>query len=319
MRHKSKIKYLFKYFFVFALLLIFFLISIIFYILQSDLSFTTLSNFYSKNIFSDNKLGRPLKKGEVIKGEFIAKENNLGIIAIAFDPRFKTWDDVIFRIKEKGSKNWYYSNKYWALQFLDFEYFPFGFPLIKDSRDKIYQFELKSLVAKEGEGVAIRKMYPSVVVKYQFDKNQLLMNKTNLIQFLYKKLLNNFFNQNFIFIFITSIFPLVLYSSYLFNKSLAKILINSLPLFFFFWDIFFVRGNYIYISFLILFLLMINFWKDIMYFLVIILLILLPLTEIINLGYLQYKVSYWFIFTLIAVVFQDCLKLFLVKRGIIKT
>ena len=151
-------KPIFKFFF-FPLFLLLISFAVIFsYILTSDLSFTTLSNFYGKSILTNFK--NPLKKGDVVKGEFRAKENNLGIIAIAFDPRYKTWDDIIFRIKEKGQNRWYFSNKYWAGQFLDFQYFPFGFPIIKQSKNRTYQFEIQSLVAKKGEGEGINKKFP---------------------------------------------------------------------------------------------------------------------------------------------------------------
>lgn len=293
-------------------------ISVSFYILTSDLSFTTLSNFYSKNILKGQGIERPLKKGQILKGEFTAKENNLGIIAIAFDPRFRTWDDVIFRVKEKGSREWYFSNKYWALQFLDFEYFPFGFPIIKESKNKTYQFEIKSLVAKEGEGVAVRKNFPTVVIKYQVNKNDLLANKINLIKFFFKKFLNNFYTPEFIFVFLVSLSPFLLYSIYFLKKSLSLKLLDIIPVIYLFWDIFFIRKIYSYLSFIILSLFFINFKKNKLVYLFLLLLFIMPLTNIFNFSYLQYKTSFWFILILITTVFQNYfIKLFFRKRRIV--
>ncbi len=312
---------LIKYFLIPILLIFLFITCTSFYILTSDLSFSTLSHFYSYKILSGQNLEKPLKKGEIIKGEFIAKENNLGIIAVAFDPYFRTWDDVIFRIKEKGSKKWYFSNKFWAPQFLDFEYFSFGFPIIRESRNKVYQFEIKSLVAKEGEGLKVRKIFPSVVVKYQFNKKELLTHKINLIQFLLKKFFNNFYTPNFIFIFFVSISPFLLYLTYFFNKLLFFKLLNILPIFFLFLDIFMVRNMYLYINALILFLIFVNFQKNkSLFHLSLILLFIMPLTNIFNFEYLQYKVSLWFVLILIIAIIQNYLiKFFFIKRRIIKS
>lgn len=316
--NKISNKHFVKYFFISIVLVVICLFSVFSYILTTDLSITTLSNFYSKNILKGPGIDKPLKKGQILKGEFTAKENNLGIIAIAFDPRFRTWDDIIFRVKEKGAKDWYFSNKFWALQFLDFEYFPFGFPLIKESKNKTYQFELKSLVAKEGEGVAIRKNFPTVIIKYQFNKNDLLTNKINLIRFFFKKILNNFYTPEFIFVFLVSFFPFLLYLIYLFKKSLSLKLLNIIPIIFLFWDIFLIRRIYGYLSFIILSLLFINLKKKKLFYLFLLLLFIMPLTNIFNFSYLQYKASYWFILILITAVVQNYfIKLFFRKRRVV--
>lgn len=321
--HFKKILFnpLFRYFFIPLFLICLFLSLVFLYVITSDLSFTTLSNFYSYKILTGQNLKKPLKKGEIIKGEFTAKENNLGIVAIAFDPHYKTWDDVIFRIKKKGEREWYFSNKFWAPQFLDFEYFSFGFPIIRESKNKIYQFEIKSLVAKEGEGLRIRKIFPSVVIKYQFNKNELLENKISLVKFLFKKFLTNFYTPNFIFIFFVTISPLFLYLIYLFNELLFLKLSTPLTILFLLWDILLIRNIYFYINFLILILLFINFEKNrLLFYLSLFLLFFIPLTNILNFQYLQYKVSLWFILILIIAVIQNYLvKFFFSKRRIIKS
>ena len=306
-------------FFIFPLILSLVSFVMIFsYILTSDLSFTILSNFYGKNILTNFK--NPLKKGDVVKGEFKARENNLGIVAIAFDPRYKTWDDIIFRIKEKGQSSWYYSNKYWAGQLIDFQHFSFGFPNIKESKNKTYLFEIKSLVAKQGEGGGINEKFPSVIVKYQFQKNELLSNKPNLIKFIIKKFVSNLSTPDFIFIFLVSLSPFLIYIFYLINSLFASRLLLFVPLTLFFGDIFFIRKIYISIITILLFLFFLNYKNNKLLYLLSFLLILMPVIMIINFSYMQQKVNLWFVLILITSVLQKVVvELFFAKRGVVIT
>jgi hypothetical protein len=98
-----------------------------------DYNFTVIVESQKYN--DSNKL--ELLKGEKIAEEFKAKYNNLGIIAIKFDTHFKVNNDYLqFKIKEKNSVDWYYVNSYKVDQFRNNEYFPFGFPEIKESKNK---------------------------------------------------------------------------------------------------------------------------------------------------------------------------------------
>lgn len=306
-------------FFIFPLILSLVSFIMIFsYILTSDLSFTILSNFFGKNILANLK--RPMKKGDVVKGEFKALENNLGIVAIAFDPKYKTWDDIIFRIKEKGQSTWYFSNKYWAGQLLDFQHFPFGFPAIQESKNKTYQFEIKSLVAKQGEGESINERFPSVIVKYQFQRSELLSNKSDLIKFIVKKFISNLTTPDFIFIVLVSLSPLLIYIFYLINSSLASQLLLFVPLILIFGDIFFIRKIYTSVIIILLFLFLFDYKNNKLLYLLSFLLLLMPAIMIMNFIYMQYKVNLWFVLILITSVFQKVVvELFFAKRRIIIT
>lgn len=296
-----------KYFILPSLFFVIFLGLVFYFLLKSDLSFSTLSYFYDKKIFRNN-FKNPLKKGEKIIGEFQAKENNLGIIAIAFDPYYKTWDDVIFRIKEKNKKDWYFQNKYWANQFVDFEYFSFGFPIIENSKGKTYVFEIESLVANYEEGLGVRQRFPSVVIKYKFEKSELINNKIKLLSFLFKKFLNNLQVPDFLFITLISFLPFLFYLlNFFYKNSNFYKLILFLGLFI---DLFFIRNLYIFVLGV---LLIISFFIFSIYDLLILIFLLIFLNPLVNLlgySFLQFKILLYFYTLLVLFLIKYFIKRF---------
>lgn len=78
--------------------------------------------------------------------EFEASENNLGTVELLINNYGKINGDVLsFRLKEKGSESWYYSNVYGTEKMDAGRYFPFGFPVIGNSKNKTYLIEIESL------------------------------------------------------------------------------------------------------------------------------------------------------------------------------
>lgn len=139
------------------------------------------------NNFKDLE-NKKLLKGERITGEFKAKNNNLGIILALFNTYNKINDDYLqFKIKEVGSSDWYYSNKYKVDQFQNNQYFPFGFPEINDSKGKTYQIEIESLSGVDGNSVqaVINKPFLS---EYSFPKVYLLEHKKEIPLFILSKI-----------------------------------------------------------------------------------------------------------------------------------
>jgi len=151
-------------------------------------NFSSLRQPYSSSIFTSLKSGE-LLSGNVIRGEFKTKENNLGIVSIRFTTFNRiNYDELIFRIKEKGEKKWYYLNKYKSKEFGGYDLFPFGFPIINNSKGKSYIFELESLGGKPKNAVAIDSAEPSVRTTHKFSRGELLSDNKLLIQFLLKKI-----------------------------------------------------------------------------------------------------------------------------------
>lgn len=139
-----------------------------------------------------------LLKGERLRGEITASENNFGILLVRFSQlSAKVSDIVTFRIREKGEKKWYYENNYKADQFQPNEYFTFGFPSISDSKDKTYLFEVESLAGTYKNGIGLSPKKPQVALVYKYAKED-LKNFDILPSFIYKKLIYAIKNANFL-------------------------------------------------------------------------------------------------------------------------
>lgn len=108
-----------------------------------------------------------LIKNEYVRGEFQAKEDNLGIIAVK-----TTLNDDInkqyieFRVKEKQSSEWYYDNTYPAQSINEGGLLIFGFPKISNSRYKQYVFEIVSLNGNGKNKIKLVSRYDSFTTRY---------------------------------------------------------------------------------------------------------------------------------------------------------
>ncbi len=161
---------------------------LILHALYLEKSLSSLRQSYPSSIFTGFKTGE-LLSGDLIRGEFKAKENNLGIISIRFLTFNRINSDIFtFRIKEKGKKEWYYVNIYNSREFGGYNLFPFGFPIISNSKDRPYIFELESLRGKPKNAVAIDTAVPSVITTYKFSSDELLSDKKIFLQFILKKI-----------------------------------------------------------------------------------------------------------------------------------
>lgn len=128
--------------------------------------------------------------------EFKAKNDNLGIVSIKFSTDNKVNNNYLqFKIREKGKNDWYYSNKYNVDQFQNYQYFPFGFPEISDSKGKTYQIEIDLPKEKIKDSIQIITNNP-FLSKYSFPKKYLLQNKYKIIPFIFNKITSYFTNIN---------------------------------------------------------------------------------------------------------------------------
>jgi len=167
----------------------------------------------------------------------------LGIVAVRFNTYFRiNSDSVKFRIKEQGSSKWYYENVYKVDQFQPNDYFTFGLPIISNSKGKTYDFEIESVKGVKYDAVAISKIQPIFITKYQYPKTLLLSNPKIFLVFIFQKALY----------FLTS--PQLILST----------LIFALPLFvYLFWVLLLYR--YLPFQYLLAFLFIIAFFAYIFY------------------------------------------------------
>jgi len=178
----------------FSLLCLWFCLSF-WYILIFDQSLLVISYNHSANNFSTISHTR-LLAGERLSGDFIAKDNNLGAVAMRFKSfqriPYSQEDTLVFRLKEKGQKAWYYENKYQSGLTFDVPFLPFGFPIIDESKGKEYIFELESLKGNVKNGVVLSTRDPFLVSKYKENKSEVLSNPKELVSFVFKKFFNSF-------------------------------------------------------------------------------------------------------------------------------
>lgn len=187
---------------VFIFLILSLLLSIGYEIFLQKTPFFTLYENYSKDILTIPRQGE-LLMGDKVIGKFKSHDNFLGIVEVRFLTYGKVSSDYYyFRLKEIGNKDWYYENIYKAKQFGGYPLFPFGFPIINDSKDREYYFELESMHGKKGKAVEIDTTESIVVtVKHSYNKSYLLNHKDELIAFLLKKSKEFLFAENTLYLF----------------------------------------------------------------------------------------------------------------------
>lgn len=181
-----------------------------------------VSGYSSKNI--QNFKTDEFLKGQSITGEFRARENNLGIVAVRFFNFNRiSKDSVIFEIKQKDQEKWFYENKYKVNQFLPNELFTFGFPIIPDSKNKEYLFRITSVMGEKGDAIGLSNLEPFFVTEFQFTKSELFSNKLQIPTFFVKKIFYSFSDINFAVSSLIYILPLILYLIWLIlRKNLLK-------------------------------------------------------------------------------------------------
>lgn len=222
----------FKKYFKLILILIMFILGTVISLFTYSENFSILFSPHNKNSIVDFQNTELLKR-QKIRGEFVAKENNLGIVAVRFNTFNRINEDsVVFSIKQKNLNSWHYQNKYKVDQFQPEDFFTFGFPVINNSKDKVYQFEIESTSGKIGNAVALSSKEPVFLSKYQF------LNSKNSLAYIFKKLANSFTSREFVLHSIAYFLPLyfliilLIMNLKIFTKYYLLLIINFLVIFF---------------------------------------------------------------------------------------
>lgn len=200
-----------KYILVPLLLLFFWTIATAYIVAKSDISLSVMSKIHDNSVFKQNSVNQ-LLKGKILNGEFVARENNLGIILLRFNTQGKSVEDrIAFRIKEKGSLSWYSTASYNTDQMVHDTLFPFGIPTISDSKNKTYYFEVESLMGTSEDSLSVSTVAPQLMTKYQFDKAQLKSSPSLLLHFFLQKTLGVLEDRSNLYLSLSFLIPLVLY------------------------------------------------------------------------------------------------------------
>lgn len=206
-----KNKFIFRWLIIPLIMLLFWFL---FTILENNVVPFSILTFNSKFNTTSNNFYQPITKGQTISGEFNAKDNNLGIISINFKPMkqvsYQDEDILIFKLKEAGSKNWYSVNKYKSGLIEKNLNFPFGFPRIENSKNKIYEFSITSLRGNSINAVSIDNNYKYLITYYQYNKSELFTLKL-FIPFFIKKIITVFTNPSILVVSLIYLLPLLVY------------------------------------------------------------------------------------------------------------
>ncbi len=216
----------------------FFAIPLALAVLWLGLTFFYISTFESFSIVPfnhpevlDNYIKKPLLENQKITGEFVASENNLGIVAMRFQLRsripFAQEDNLVFRLKEKGDKDWYYTGEYKSGLTYDVPFLPFGFPIIAESRGKVYQFELESLKGNPKNALILSRQYPQLQSKYVADLGVIKADPIEAIEYFRQKYIGSFDNPSVVFSAVVYALPLLFYLAFI--SGLIDKLIKRFP------------------------------------------------------------------------------------------
>jgi peptidoglycan/LPS O-acetylase OafA/YrhL len=168
-----------------------------------------------------------LKTYPVIDMQIYSPEDNLGIIVMHLTAQ-NSMNKLIFRIKEKGARDWYATTGYRLSTVGDSKNHPFGFPVIPDSKGKTYEIQLSlpEIKTPTPEYAWIETTPSSIRNVYPVNKTQLVKNPRQLFIFVEKKTSNVFSNLEAqeVLIFLC---PLLLLSLFLFLPKRSKVLIGN--------------------------------------------------------------------------------------------
>lgn len=216
----------------------------------SEFSLSSLTYPHSSSDVLQTPEGK-LLKGKKITGEFTAKDNNIGIIIL----RFKSFvrydyageDVLVFKIKEKGQKDWSFISVYKAGILENKLNFPFGFPIISNSQGKMYEFEIESQNGNEKNAIELNTNTPTFSTVYLYPKEEITASKKRMLAFGLKKTYTSFTNPDFLLQSSIFLIPLALYCVFMVYRSKYKapekfVAISVLTLIFL--DIFFIKETY---------------------------------------------------------------------------
>lgn len=186
-----------------------------------DGSFSVINFSQSRSQLSGFEDGL-LLKGERVAGNFTANGNWLGGLSFRFDNRKNmSTDSIVFRLNEEISNQLIYQATYKVDQFQPNKLFPFGFPIIPDSKNKKYHFEIESLNGSTDNAIALSPISPIFSIKYQYSIESLRSSRFP-VEFIYLKLLSLFTDRQFMLSLFIFMSPLIIFGVYFSPLRLKK-------------------------------------------------------------------------------------------------
>lgn len=153
-----------------------------------------------------------LLRGQTIHFEITAKHDNFGVLKL----RPKTYnrinyDTIYFRLREKGKETWEVNNAYVVDRFEDKLFYPFGFPMIPNSKGHTYEVEISSEKGTPSDSIGFYGGFNSIATQYIFPIDTIITNKETLFSFLSAKIISLLNKVYFVMYYVLFLIPIILY------------------------------------------------------------------------------------------------------------
>ncbi|MBP6994243.1 acyltransferase [Candidatus Woesebacteria bacterium] len=153
-----------------------------------------------------NTVDVSLLQTSILRGEFRAKLDNLGIVTMRIvyagtidqDRRTqeaKNTSSLIFRIREKGAETWLHESTHSAWKMGSDKPYPFGFPEVANSQEKWYEFQLENRGATPHDYVIVPSVYEHFHSVYKVTKDIIRTNPLAIAHLLLNKISGAFLQR----------------------------------------------------------------------------------------------------------------------------
>ncbi len=134
---------------------------------------TSILHYHDREVFTTYMSG-PIVEGTTIRGEFVAKSDNLATVKLRLNTfnRINT-SHISFRLRKRGDTEWPVINTYATDRITDGLLYPFGFPPIADSKGKTFEFEVSGIDGSSDNAIGIDRGYHAFASQYMPEKNAL--------------------------------------------------------------------------------------------------------------------------------------------------
>lgn len=192
-----------------------------------------------------------VQSNEGVRGEFMASDNYLGLLTLRFDNKEIIEKKSTFRIKEKQNLDWYHTSNIDTVQYNIKPLYTFGLPVVVDSKNRTYQFEVSIHDYVPGDpSLELSKRMPIITSQYIFPWKVLFSDKDVLFKFLLQKISYQLQGPYALWVFLAYFLPLIGYLLYI--SVLHKYISITLPVKPFLlitllgvgFDMFVLRNNY---------------------------------------------------------------------------
>lgn len=148
------------------------MLSILFY---REAYITSILQYHDRDVFS-SYTSEPIVDGTTIRGEFVAKSDNLATVKLRLNTfnRINT-SHISFRLRQKGDTEWPVINTYATDRITDGLLYPFGFPPIPGSKEKTFEFEVSGIDGSSDNAIGIDRGHHAFASQYVPVKNALFV------------------------------------------------------------------------------------------------------------------------------------------------